>query len=83
MTLYQRQLEEKQGSAPKTAEDKPAADSFTISGDAAKMKELLQVASLPPEVRTGQVQELKDAIARGQYFIDSKKISAALLDQQK
>ena len=78
--LYQRQqLEEKQGDAQKAAANKPAADSLTISGDAAKMRELLQAASLPPEVGTERVEELKSAIARGEYLADSKKISAAML----
>lgn len=80
--LYQRQqLEEKQGGELKTATNKPAADSLTISGDVTRMRELLQAASQPPEVRTERVEELKAAIARGESLADSKKISAAMLAQ--
>ncbi|MBS3886735.1 MAG: flagellar biosynthesis anti-sigma factor FlgM [Firmicutes bacterium] len=78
--LYQRQqLEEKQGGAQKAAANKTAADSLAISGDAAKMRELLQTAAQPPEVNTARIEELKNAIARGEYLTDSKKISAAML----
>ncbi|MBS3898508.1 MAG: flagellar biosynthesis anti-sigma factor FlgM [Dethiobacter sp.] len=80
--LYQRQqLEGKQGSAQQATADKTAADSLTISGDATRMRELLQGASLPAEARTERVEELKGAIARGEYLADSKKISAAMLTQ--
>ncbi|GFP19767.1 hypothetical protein HKBW3S03_01271 [Candidatus Hakubella thermalkaliphila] len=82
VNLYQRQqFEEKQADAQKTAANKPVADSLNISSDAAKMRELLQVASLPSEVRTERIEELKVAVARGEYLADSKKISGAMLAQ--
>ncbi|MBS4009038.1 MAG: flagellar biosynthesis anti-sigma factor FlgM [Clostridium sp.] len=80
--LYQRQqAEEKQAGAQKMAANKTAADSLTISGDATRMRELLQAASQPSEVRTERVEELRAAIARGEYLADSDKISTAMLTQ--
>lgn len=80
--LYKRQLEEKQ-EVKKHSEDKPAADSLVISGEAAKMQELVKDASQQDEVRAERVRELKDAIEKGEYKPDSNKTAAAMLEQKE
>lgn len=80
--LYQRQLEDKQ-IEKNTREEMPAGDSLAISEEAAKMQELLAAAAQSADVRSERVQELKDAIDKGQYALDSKKIAEAMLSKEE
>ena len=79
--LYQRQLEDKQVEK-NTQEEMPAGDSFAISEEAVKMQELLAAAAQSADVRSERVQELKDAIDKGEYALDSKKIAEAMLSKE-
>lgn len=80
--LYQRRLEDKRNGKA-VSQDMPAADSLAISGEAAKLGELMKAAALPADVRAERVRQIKDAIDRGEYILDSKKLAEAMLSSGK
>ncbi|EEG76548.1 flagellar biosynthesis anti-sigma factor FlgM [Dethiobacter alkaliphilus] len=79
--LYKAQADEK--AKAKSPQESAKGDKLSISGEAAKVQELVKAASVPPEVRTERVEQLKEAIAKGEYTLDTKKIAAAMLDDKK
>lgn len=78
--LYKAQTDEKKST---NTVQKSNTDSLSISGQAAKFQDILRSASAPEEVRTERVNQLKEAIARGEYMIDSIKIAQAMLGEDE
>ncbi len=56
-------------------------DSVDISGEAAFRSRALDSVRNAPDVRDDRVQELRDAIARGDYNVTSSQLAARLLGQ--
>ena len=61
----------------------PAADKVSLSDESLHMRELQQQLEQVPEVDAGKVEAIKQAIARGDYPVDAKKIAANLMNFEK
>jgi flagellar biosynthesis anti-sigma factor FlgM len=79
--LYPRQLEEKQGEAARPR-DEQRADTLSISGEAAQVREAAQAAEALEEARMEKVQQVKASILQGSFAADSSKIAAAMLHKK-
>lgn len=60
-----------------------ASDSVTISEQGQQLNGLLQQVDKLPEVNQDRINAIKDAIAKGQYPLDAKKIAANLVNLEK
>ncbi|MCW3488764.1 flagellar biosynthesis anti-sigma factor FlgM [Dethiobacter alkaliphilus] len=78
--LYKAQADEK--AKADRPQESAKGDKLSISGEAAKVQELVKAASELPEVRMERVEQLKEAIAKGEYKLDSKIIAAAMLKDE-
>lgn len=75
--IYTNQAGDRQKEALRPEGQSPA-DSLAISGQAARMSELVREAALD-EARLEKVSRIKEALASGHYALDSKKIAGAML----
>lgn len=64
--------------APQAAEDR-----VSFSEESLHVRELQQQLDQVPEVDADKVQAIKQAIARGDYPVDPKKIAANLMNLEK
>lgn len=69
------------GGASATA--RPAEDKVSISEESLHVRELQQQLDQVPEVDAEKVNAIKQAIARGDYPLDPKKIAANLMNLEK
>ena len=62
---------------------RPAEDRVSISEESLQVRELQQQLDQVPEVDVEKVNAIKQAIARGDYPIDAKKIAANVMNLEK
>lgn len=62
---------------------RPAEDKVSLSEESLHVRELQQKLDQVPEVDAEKVQAIKQAIARGDYPLDPKKIAANLMNLEK
>lgn len=61
----------------------PAEDRVSLSTESRQVRELQQQLEQVPEIDADKVQAIKQAIARGDYPLDTKKIAANLMNLEK
>lgn len=66
--------------AGKTSGPGPS-DKVQLSGKAKEINELMGQVEALPEVREAKVQDLRNAISKGAYSVDSQKIAGKMLDE--
>lgn len=72
-----------QPSSGTPAAARPAEDRVSISEESLQVRELQQQLDQVPEVDAEKVNAIKQAIARGDYPIDAKKIAANVMNLEK
>lgn len=60
-----------------------AEDTVSLSQESLQVRELQQQLEQVPEVDADKVEAIKQAIARGDYPLDAKKIAANLMNLEK
>jgi len=58
------------------------SDRVSISGQAKEIEELKEVINQIPEMRIDKIEEIKEAIRKGTYKIDSYKIAERMLEEE-
>jgi flagellar biosynthesis anti-sigma factor FlgM len=66
-----------EGTAPAGAEDRA-----TLTSDSATVGSLVSKALNSPEIRQGNVDQLRAAVSSGKYELDPGKIAASIIDEQ-
>ncbi len=66
----------KSGAAPGAGAQ---ADKVSLSGQAHRLSELTRIAAASPDIDSGRVEALRDAIARGEYKIDADELAGSML----
>lgn len=78
------QLETKTSGSNKESESTAADnDSVIISSQAQKINQIVSSLSSVPEVNTTKVTEIRDALANGQFKINSQSTAEKLLNLEK
>lgn len=72
-----------QAASGASATARPAEDKVSISEESLHVRELQQQLDQVPEVDAEKVNAIKQAIARGDYPLDPKKIAANLMNLEK
>lgn len=72
-----------QAASNSTAAARPAEDRVSLSEESLHVRELQQQLDQVPEVDAEKVNAIKQAIARGDYPIDAKKIAANVMNLEK
>lgn len=60
--------------------ERASSDRLELSSDARNVATLAAEAAALPDVRWERVSELRDALARGTYSIDARRLARSILD---
>lgn len=62
------------------ADNASTADTFKLTDDASQLQALQQMITSMPEVNQQRIAELREAIEKGEYQVDSQKLAQNMID---